>query len=183
MNTDMTIDLQPFCFAVDDYTRYDLTEPFVFDGWRYATNSRVMVRVPAPGEANTGGRNLPDVTSLVRQMSRCRKKPHKASEVICFREPHQCPTCGHSEQKPTAYFAGRMYFDPQWLGPVMALPGLAWARVKVKHEHPMCDSDAMCFRFDGGEGMAMPMDPNCDNAKDVWARYRKDRRQREIVKS
>jgi len=47
MRTD-TIDLQPFCASEETYWLLD--RPFVFNGWRYACDGRICVRVPAPGE-------------------------------------------------------------------------------------------------------------------------------------
>lgn len=46
------IDLQKFCSSID-MGIYAMTSPWVRSGWRYATDARIVVRVPAPGEADT----------------------------------------------------------------------------------------------------------------------------------
>jgi len=66
MKKTCTPDITPFCdrFAGREYRgqRYDLTKPFVLDGWRYATNAVVCVRVPDK-RRNSRGR-LPKVGAL-----------------------------------------------------------------------------------------------------------------------
>lgn len=44
------ITLQDFCFNDTKNARHNLAKPWVFGGWRYATDARVCVREPAPGE-------------------------------------------------------------------------------------------------------------------------------------
>lgn len=51
------IDLKPFC--AEHSCRYRITEPFVRDGWRYATDGAIVVRVPCPGEPDSDGTLLP----------------------------------------------------------------------------------------------------------------------------
>lgn len=50
------IDLQRF--RETESSRYAIQSPWVFHGWRYATDGIIVVRLPAPGEADT-----PDVVS------------------------------------------------------------------------------------------------------------------------
>jgi hypothetical protein len=50
--TNQMIDLRPFC-AIGDYGVAKMDEPWVLDGWRYATDGRILVRVPAAGVPNT----------------------------------------------------------------------------------------------------------------------------------
>jgi hypothetical protein len=51
-----TIDLKPFCDPDPD-SRYGLDEPWVVDGWRVATDGKVIVRVPATGEQDSPARD------------------------------------------------------------------------------------------------------------------------------
>lgn len=50
--TTTQIDLQKFCER-DETPRYDINQPWVEGGWRYATDGRVLVRVPAPDEPDS----------------------------------------------------------------------------------------------------------------------------------
>jgi hypothetical protein len=45
------IDLQRFCDT--EPSQYTIQSPWIFDGWRYATDGTIAVRFPVPGEANT----------------------------------------------------------------------------------------------------------------------------------
>ena len=56
----MGTDLTRFC-ALNREGRYDLTAPWVWRGYRYATDARICVRVAAPGEPDTEDRAIPDV--------------------------------------------------------------------------------------------------------------------------
>lgn len=47
------IDLTQFC--AEENRHYWTTEPWVHDGWRYASDSAIVVRVPAVGEPDTPG--------------------------------------------------------------------------------------------------------------------------------
>jgi hypothetical protein len=48
-----TINLQQFCHPNAGSTRFRMDVPFVRAGYRYATDGRIVVRVPAPGEPDT----------------------------------------------------------------------------------------------------------------------------------
>lgn len=50
-STTKQIDLTPFC-SDDPHCRYAIDKPWVIDGWRNATDGKIIVRVPAPGEPN-----------------------------------------------------------------------------------------------------------------------------------
>lgn len=59
----MAIDLKVFCDP--DSQRYDLSTPYVQNGWKYATDTRVAVRVEARGEPDTvSERKLPTASVL-----------------------------------------------------------------------------------------------------------------------
>lgn len=58
----MTIDLQPFCGEPEACWRHAIGEPWIADGWKYATDLRMLVRLPAgPGRKPD---NVPDAASL-----------------------------------------------------------------------------------------------------------------------
>lgn len=52
------IDLMPFC-AGEDHPRKAFTRPFVFNGWRYATDGRIAVRIRALGEPDDAEIKMP----------------------------------------------------------------------------------------------------------------------------
>lgn len=53
------IDLSPFCGASDHKGRYDLSSPFVFDGWEYATDGAILVRVSTKKRNGDQQRKVP----------------------------------------------------------------------------------------------------------------------------
>lgn len=55
------IDLTKFCGIS---SVYDIASPFVLNGWEYATDMRIAVRVPAPRRRNTIGGKRPPVETL-----------------------------------------------------------------------------------------------------------------------
>lgn len=57
MATETRIDLQPFC--AKENARWYRDKPFFKDGFIYATDARILVRLPAPGEPDT-----PDAPAL-----------------------------------------------------------------------------------------------------------------------
>lgn len=63
------IDLTPFCSPADGEWTSHLSAPFVARGYRYATDGRILVRVPAPGEPDTPAvprRPFPPVADFFR---------------------------------------------------------------------------------------------------------------------
>lgn len=63
-DTNTTIDLSPFCG--DDYGKYDLRRPWrPGDGWEYASDRRICVRVPAPDTTQVmTTRRVPDLAAF-----------------------------------------------------------------------------------------------------------------------
>jgi len=60
------IDLKPFCARPITYSKYSLEEPFAVDGWEYATDGKICVRIPTRKPSTVAGdqRKLPDVSLL-----------------------------------------------------------------------------------------------------------------------
>jgi len=86
----MEIDLQRFCLSGDQVSRYTLNKPFVRAGYRYATDTRLCVRVPSPGEEDTRG-IFPAAEILECGFtSNC---THEISEAVPMADMDVCPEC------------------------------------------------------------------------------------------
>lgn len=90
------INLQKFC-AADGASIYDINKPWVLEQRRYATDTRIVVRIPAPGEPDTSGK-FPMVSKLPwsethdwHPMERVRVMEKVAHCHACM---IQCPECG-----------------------------------------------------------------------------------------
>lgn len=99
-----TIDLSLFCDS--EVMRYDLSKPFTIDGWRYATDAKICVRVPTDDpsdelKANDLHGRFPDCRTLPWPDAKTRDTlawmpmppvPPEAWEV--------CPCCEGSKVDP-----------------------------------------------------------------------------------
>lgn len=76
------IDLSRFCDKSS--SRHGLAKPFVVDGWKYATDDRIAVRVPA-NEKNGEGRFPMSLKGLFTScdFSACTEKLPKLEEKLC----------------------------------------------------------------------------------------------------
>ena len=87
----MTVD-DLWTLCVDpDAQRYDLSKPFVRDGWRYATNGSICIRIRVEGEPDSTDGKYPKADELFKGFGRCTRKwpkPTGVGEVV------QCPECG-----------------------------------------------------------------------------------------
>lgn len=95
MSTEV-LDLQSFCDNKGEVGRYSFGQPFVQFGWRYATDGRVVVRVPTE-DANTTGRPLPTMRKLDWAMLQGVEKWSEVSEPLGFQpdsELRDCLACG-----------------------------------------------------------------------------------------
>ncbi len=63
------IDLTPFCDS--NISRFDLSRPFVRDGWLYATDGRILIRIPS-SRPDTNDRPLPKtVANIMLDFAEC----------------------------------------------------------------------------------------------------------------
>lgn len=164
------IDLQPFCMKGKG--KFDLAAPFVLGGVRYASDGRILVGVPAPGELNAEGMFPQDVSDKIARPAAELLLPWPAIEVPPPQEVDcslcsgmgSCPTC--EQDCPDCHGTGKEMSDvgEVELGPqthvankyfrlVAALPG-------EKKWHQPEPLKAIYFCFDGGEGALIPMKVN-----------------------
>lgn len=168
----MEIDLQQFCG--DDPSREYLHKPFSRDGFTYATNGHIMVRV-------TLRPDVPDVDKKFNQ-----NKPLEGVETATFFRPafdlppaptetgpcktcdgrgwdHDCPDCqcvcqvckGQGDANPELIISttlGRQNFALNYVRQVLSLPNVEIAALPAKDK-----GHTLLFRFDGGVGALMPI--------------------------
>ena len=164
-----TINLQRFCDP-DENGRYALNEPWVVNGWRYATDGRVIVRVPAEGEQDSP---LPDG----------KRRPKNPGEILrpvngewltwpnvsqCYHcegtGTDDCPgcpcgacsclgeiECTHCRAKGTfRTLFGKAELSQHYAYLISKLPGVMYL--------PQTDPEGVVrFKFDGGEGGVSPV--------------------------
>lgn len=168
----MDIDLQPFCST--DIDRQYLLKPFSRNGYTYATNGHIMLRVAErPG--------IPDVEKQFNQ-----ERPLEGIEAAEFFRPifdlppapdglgpcdkcdgrgyaHDCPDCececetcgGTSSVDPERFIStavGPKSFALNYIRQVLALPD-----VEIQVFPAEDDGKQMLFRFRGGVGALMPL--------------------------
>jgi hypothetical protein len=164
------VDLDVFCDpTTGPETRYDLSTPWVYDGWRYATDGRICVRELAPGEPSS-----PDVRAVGSTKGN-RPRAHDIfagfpkkgftgdwpaaeygedkRECSCCGVLHECEKCnGRGHEYKASMIAGRR------------IAGWAVARIGlldgVKFRFAGDKEDAICFiDAHGRQGKVMPMVP------------------------
>jgi len=145
------VDLTVFCDPTNG--RYDLSTPWVYKGWRYATDGRICVREPAPGEPDTGEFRTPS-TSTFSPGKRPRAQEYFAKfsnrgftkewpEADCG----WCPRCGQNE--PTIIAGRRITRE---LVKRIALLG------EVKFKKAGRPDEALAFIDEHGrQGLVMPL--------------------------
>lgn len=163
-----SIDLSKFC-AVSFFGKYDLRLPFVVDGWKYATNNIICIRVAAPGEPNTPAteNEIPPVADafsvtpachspwptgpMIRLLDVCRQCSgrgavfcHTCDERVC-----DCLMCRGMKKlmQDMGRRIGRHFISPDNVRCISELPNVHWSDESDKF---------LCFTFDGGEGRVMP---------------------------
>lgn len=179
------IDLDLFCDHDPDRARYQLNKPFVQDGVRYATDSRIAVAVTAADEPDTVPEfsKLPLMTKAhfghdtVKKWSPLPERATDCEEcrgvgrAECNRcygsgtcecdmgHEHDCQNCDDGKMTCKCFVTFGEYDVATWLVEKMrTLPGVEWG-VGAKRK------DAVLFRFDGGTGTVMPLDPKRDKTR------------------
>lgn len=176
------IDLQKFC-GTDWYRTY-LHKPFSLDGFTWATNGHVIVRVdPVEGvEPLPKDRPLNAAATLAGMESATFFPPsfslppeEPVGEIECPScdgrgHEHDCPECqcacddcagkGLIPNEPkTSTTIGGVHFTLKYVHLICALPG-----IEISHtaKATLGNMRPMLFRFDGGVGALMPRTTKCD---------------------
>ena len=163
------IDLAPFCEKADGY-RLNIKRPFSRAGFTWATDGRILVRVPlrADVEENPNAphaeRLFPDLADVTFAPLPSVKWPEMPTRAECKwcegrGTQHDCPhcTCTCNECEGTGkdisaagVIVRGLHFNVAYIRLLLALPGLEFT-TKPKEGQPAP------FRFEGGEGVLVPM--------------------------
>lgn len=179
----MHIDLTPFCDP--DGTRYSLDRPWILGGWRYATDGRICIRIKTNSPDNvewkrgscrdwyvrTDDRDeprVPDVSGigwkhfLIDDWQPWPDANYVDGNVPCEADgcdvdydPSACQAC---EGKGTVTGPAYQQMGQAWIAVkydklIRQLSGAEWSFGGVDHEN----ETPVLFRFDGGEGIIMPI--------------------------
>lgn len=176
------IDLQPFCGREETF--HKINRPFSRGEFSYATNGHIMVRVPRRSdvEENTVS---PATETIYDQHPAASFEPAPAIELpghAAVLEKEECTECNgtgsgcecencqcdcqscdgtggvENEQLISVGFKGAIY-NRAWMAMMLGLPNLELG--PVDKEKPLR------FRFDGGEGLLMPMRRKGDEHFDI----------------
>lgn len=178
------IDLTPFCDP-DTSSRYALDQPWVVDGWRYATDGKVLVRVPATGEPDTpphpeGKRRPGKVHEIVPPVDgkwlpwpeiasceKCEGSLKIECESCCgdgqcenckCGQCHNCGKCDGIGKVDCDLCDTNSSFKPHFGDAILALKyAYLISNLPNVVYLPAKHEAAIRFKFDGGEGAAMSM--------------------------
>lgn len=169
------IDLKPFCSEND--IRYYLNAPFSEGEFSYASNGHILIRVPRRDDvpevdekSTMKGRvdkllaenpfvaavPIPDIPPPVEADCYCCNGDGAHDYKCGGAPPYDCGECdgtGKQMDEPgdsTYPFVdvGGTHFAPKYLRLIKSLPGYQFSPIEGK---------ASPFKFDGGEGLLMPM--------------------------
>jgi hypothetical protein len=151
------VDLDYYCDP-DGGTRYDFTQTFVRNGWRYATDNVLCVRVPAIGEPDTEGEVPPCHTFHWPLPPHDALKPWPEAEYVFAKAWVSTDDFDDSSDvltfEPTPEYQRVGDFEVACVNHyrVSILPNVLF----LDHTEP---ANGIFFRFDGGEGFVMPCRP------------------------
>lgn len=193
-------------------SRYlDIDSPFIHEGFKYATDSRIAIRVPATGECwDTENRIPKSITKVGWHLAEGanwrpwpeREQPVAGESIKCNRcngkggvkfshwcakcqgsgaVIEECPHCGHDMDEEECdrcdgkgvYFRDQCgYCGGRGEGELLKGQPVGLARISgdyddrirqlpgpIEYVPPKSDDGAILFRFDGGEGVIMPLMP------------------------
>jgi hypothetical protein len=169
-------DLLPFCAAEHNYRFASIGRPWTCEGFTYATDGRILIRVPAI-EGVEWNEKAPPVAKLIAET--VPKSVAKWVPLPVFPDPvfDECENCGGKGKWRETDESGKeiglefdcdeciggkwpkvrpvrvlgRLFNDHFLEEIASLPGIEIADV------PYREGAALYFRFDGGDGLLMPM--------------------------
>lgn len=174
--------LKRFCAAPGSDLRKWLTEPFSHEGFTYATNGHILVRVPliegfpaaTAGNPKLGEHvvgimkrfdgavfvkpesvSLPDIEESSKEVE-CDSCEGRGTDHDCPSCTCECDDCGGSGKETKVDTVSTDFcgctFRLKYVGQVLALPGVEIAPTSPNSKTQL----PLLFRFDGGAGVLMP---------------------------
>lgn len=146
------VDLAPFCDNGDGSVseRYDVREPFVRDGYEYATDGRICIRRRSK-KASEKVRKVPKPAPFFETVLEFQPVPPPERGDDCMNCSHgqrECDSCGQMIQCKACNGSGAAYF---WIGP-FAVSGRYDRLIRSLPDlHVAFDMDNECVRFRSGE--------------------------------
>lgn len=173
------IDLQPFCSTDPD--RAYLMQPWTREGFTWATNGHILVRVPARREV-VGNPEAPNAARIMAchvgaefsplPAVKWPDEPERKKCEICSgsgRDPefptHLCFECegdGNGFQPLTSVLIRGVPFQVKYVRMIAALPGTEFAVSPNPPTENVRETKPTAFRFTGGVGALMPMKRGTD---------------------
>ena len=163
-STATAINLQPFCFNESDYTEdqpkwnqqrlEQLGTPFSQGAFSYATNGKVMIRIPRRDDVPERGDAPGNVGYEIFDAM-----PHDGNwlPVPAIPEP-----MAHAPKQLLKVQIGSVFVDATFLRLIKDLPDVKVAGgVREDNNH----FAAIAFIFDGGDGRIMPLRVDADDEK------------------
>ena len=169
------IDLKPFCG--DNDIRYYLNEPFSEGEFTYATNGHILIRVPRRDDAKEVEADsmknrlpkmfadnpfllpveIPDIPPMVEGDCDCCNGEGTHDYKCGNAPPYACGECNGTGKQMTELGdtqwpeieVGNAAFAPKYLRLIKTLPGIQFS--------PNTRDHSAAFKFDGGDGLLMPM--------------------------
>jgi len=159
-------DLKVFCMPKGFGLRFDLTEPFILDGYKYCTDGRIAVRIKTD-ELDTQGRILPKNIMEIFEEKRNTMEGEFSFSIVKTEE--KCKEC---------YGKGRLKLSKDFSVVCDECDGkgkiLSWGKNKIgeflysdEYIDKICDNldnsvitgqsndGKLFFKFNGGDGVLM----------------------------
>jgi hypothetical protein len=168
------IDLQPFCST--EAGRAYLTKPWTRDGFTWATNGHILVRIPA----RRGIKKNPMAPDAKRALECHREAEFAALPSVRWPDEsprRKCEICGGNGKDPefetepcfdcegdglahgplTSVLIRGVHFQVKYVRLIQSLPRAEFASAPNQALANFRDTQPSPFRFDGGVGALMPM--------------------------
>lgn len=156
------IDLKPFCCTTSDEvaSRYDVTEPFVQDGYEYAVDGRIAVRRPTQ-QPNTVNRKLPIAKYVFGShpdVANWRPIPERELDGVCGEGCQsgtcKCASCGQSVACVRCLGTGA---EVAWIGALQVAIAYDEKVRSIPDVYISDEGDTLLFRSGDIEGVLMPL--------------------------
>lgn len=153
-------ELKRFCIAENGWTSFDIGDPFELGDFTYATNGHIAIRTPRIDDGiSSDGRKIPNIEKIFSDAIEPEEYipvPDPGPIIVevcdeCWEGP-DCECEGTGLIEPLSYLkVGKQCFQRKYLRLLRTLPD-----VEIGTTDGM---NPARFRFSGGDGVIMPIDP------------------------